>query len=175
MQFKAEKTPKLALLLDNRIEITFTTDKTNLKAFQSIPDKELLVEIKPYSQKRSLSQNGYMWYLIGELSKKLTITKEAVYKTYIKDYGSFEIIPIKNEAAEKFIKNWSNHGLGWLCEILGKSKITGYTNIIAYYGSSSYNSTEMTHLLEPIIMDCEEQGITTLAMKDIMQLQNDND
>ena len=116
-----------------------------------------------------------MWVLLDEIGKKINRSKEEVYKNYIKDYGVFEIIPIKNEAVESFIQKWSKNGLGWLCEDLGESKLKGYTKLITYFGSSTYTSSEMARLLEAIIDDCKELDIETLTMKDIMLLQNDND
>ena len=50
--------------------------------------------------------------LLDELGKKLQMSKEDVYKKYISDYGVFEIIPIKNEAVDRFVKSWCNNGLG---------------------------------------------------------------
>ena len=44
------------------------------------------------------------------------------YRDLIKNIGSFEIIPVKNEAVERFRQAWSNHGLGWLTETM-KSKL----------------------------------------------------
>lgn len=175
MQFNIENKPKISFSLDNRIEVTFTTDKSNLKQLQKIDDKQYIVEIKKYSKKRSLSQNSYLWVLLDELGKKLQMSKEEVYKKYISDYGVFEIIPIKNEAVDRFVKSWSNNGLGYLCRDMGESKVKGFTNLMVYYGTSSYTTQEMTRILEAVIMDCEEMDIDTMPLKDILLLGNDND
>lgn len=175
IEFKAQPKPKIALLLDNQVEITFTTTKSAIKAFEGLKDKELTVTVKEFSKRRSLSQNAYLWVLLNELAKKIDSTKEDVYKLFIKDYGTFEIIPIKNEAVERFKKNWSKNGLGWFTEDLGESKLTGFTKLVAYYGSSAYNSEEMKRLIDAVISECEDQGISTMSLSDIMLLQNDND
>jgi hypothetical protein len=94
---------------------------------------------------------------------------------YIKDYGVFEILPIRNEAVNDFKFRWSKQGLGWFCEDLGESKLNGYTKLIAYYGSSTYNTQEMTRLIDAVVTDCREQGIDTMPLTDIMLLMNDND
>ena len=175
MEFKAENKPRVAFLLDKRIEITFTTERANLSEFEAFGDKELLVKVQPYSKVRSLSQNAYMWVLMDELAKKLQITKEEVYKNFIKDYGVFEIIPIKNEAVERFIRLWGKKGIGWFVEDIGDSKLQGYTKLMAYYVSSAYNSIEMSRVINAVIDECEQQGINTMSLKDIMLLQNEND
>lgn len=175
IEFKASPSPKIAVLLDGAVEITLTTTKSALKAFEGLRDKELTVTIKEYSKKRSLSQNAYLWVLLNELGVKLNLSKEDVYKRYIKDYGIFEIVPIKNEAVERFKRNWSKNGLGWFTEDLGESKLKGFAKLIAYYGSSTYTSDEMRRLLDAVVEDCKEQDISTMTLADIMLLKNDND
>lgn len=175
IQFTIQNKPKISFSLDNKIEVTFTTEKSNLKQLQKLEDKEYIVSIKRYSKKRSLSQNSYLWVLLDELGKKLQMSKEEVYKKYISDYGVFEIIPIKNDAVNRFVNSWCNNGMGYLCRDMGESKVKGFTNLMVYYGTSSYNTQEMTRILEAVIMDCEEMDIDTMPLKDILLLGNDND
>lgn len=175
MEFKAEQNPRISLTLDGRAEITFTTQRGAVYALEDLKDKELLVKVSTYSKRRSLSQNAYMWVLIGELSAKLKLSKDDVYKSYIRDYGVYEVLPIKTEAVERFKSVWTARGVGWVCEELRESKFAGYINVIAYYGSSSYNSAEMSRLIDAIIEDCKAQGINTMSLNDIMLLTNEND
>lgn len=179
MRFKASNLPCIRFLGDNLIEVSFTTSETIVGEISGLSEKwknkEILVTIEPYSEKRSLTQNSYMWVLLNQLGIKLGLSKLEVYKTYVKDYGVFEILPIKNEAVDRFKKNWSKNGLGWFVEELGESKLNGFTKLIAYYGSSVYDSKEMSRILEAIIRDCEEQRIHTLTMNEMLKLSNDND
>ena len=174
IEFKAAR-PKIAVLLDNQVEITFTTQKSVIKAFESLTDNELNVTVKKYSKRRSLSQNAYLWVLLDELGKRINMSKEAVYKSFIKDYGVFEILPIKNDAVETFKTKWGKNGLGWFCEDLGESKLKGYTKLVAYYGSSTYTSEEMRRVIDAVVVECEELGIQTMSIDAIMLLKNEND
>ena len=79
-------------------------------------------EVKEYRQKRSLDSNAYAWVLIGKIQDKLNIPKEEIYRDLIRNIGSYEIIPVKNEAVEKFRQAWSKNGLGWITETT-KSKL----------------------------------------------------
>ena len=175
IEFKADKKPRLAFTLDGQIEITFTAPKSALRAFDGLKDKPLTVTVKEFREKRSLSQNAYLWVLLDKLAEKVSRSREFIYKEYIRSYGVFEIIPLRNDAVERWCTIWSKHGLGWFCEDLGESKLNGYTKLIAYYGSSSYNTKEMTRLIDAVIQDCQELGINTMPLSDIMLLQNDND
>ena len=60
IEFKANANPKIAILLDNQVEITFTTSRSAIKGFENLKDKELSVVVKNYSKRRSLSQNAYL-------------------------------------------------------------------------------------------------------------------
>lgn len=174
IEFKAKK-PDFKFLVNGKIEIIFTCDKSILRQFESLKDDiDLTVQVKEYRQKRSLSQNAYMWVLLDEIAKAVNRSKEDVYRELVKDYGVFEIIPLKDEAVKRFNHNWAKNGLGWFTDVLGKSKLKGYTNLIVYYGSSTYDTKEMTRLLDAVINECQELGIQTMTLSEIMLLQNDN-
>lgn len=175
IEFKSEKKPKIAVLTDGTVEITFTATKSALRAFDGLKDKPLTVQVKEFREKRSLSQNAYLWVLLDMLAQKVDRSKEYIYKSFVKDYGVFEILPIKNEAVASFKQKWGKNGLGWFCEDLGESKLKGFTKLIAYYGSSTYNTQEMKRLIDAVIQDCKEFNIDTMPLSDIMLLQNDND
>ena len=175
IEFKAENLPRVAFLLDGRVEITFTTTRSVVKDFEALQDKPLAVAVKEFREKRSLSPNSYMWVLLDKLAEKVNRSKTDIYKDFVRDYGVFEPLPIRNDVVERFITNWSKNGLGWFCEDLGESKLDGYTKIMAYYGSSTYNTKEMTRLIDAVIHDCQEQGIQTMPLSEVMLLQNDND
>lgn len=176
MEFKAESNPRMTLTMDGRAEITFTTKRGAVYALEELKDKELLVKVNHYSAKRSLSQNAYMWVLIGELVGVINKSKDDIYKAYIRDYGLYEVLPIKEEAVERFIEVWEARGLGWVCDKMDRpSKLNGYVNVMAYFGSSSYDSKEMSRLIDAIIEDCKELGINTLDIAEVMKLKNEND
>ncbi len=134
--------------------------------------KPYRVEIKEYRKKRSLDANAYCWELIGKLAEVMRIPPRDVYINAIQNIGgNYEIIPIKEEAAEKFIEVWQKQGLGWPCVDMGKSKITGYRNLRAYYGSSTYDSRQMGLLIDHIIQDCKALGIETLSPEKLALLE----
>lgn len=145
----------------NKKKLTFLINN-NITSLEEIENIELLdIEAKKHREKRSLDANAYCWVLLGKLAEKMNLKAEEVYKMEIKEIGVYEVLPIKNEAVEKFVQAWQKNGIGWVCEEIGKSKIKGYTNVKAYYGSSSYNSKEMARLIDNIVEDCKLQGIET--------------
>lgn len=126
-------------------------------------------EVKEYKEKRSLDANAYAWVLLEKLQDILHIPKEDIYRDLIRNIGSYEVVPIKNEALSKFKQAWSKNGLGWITDTT-KSKLEGYTNVIAYYGSSIYNTKEMSRFIELIIQECEQLHIETRSKEEIDSL-----
>lgn len=137
-------------------------------------DKEIIydVSIKKHRNKRSLDANGYCWALCKKIADVIGNTKEDVYRASIKQVGSFEVIPVKNEAVDKFMSAWQSKGIGWVSEILSESKLNGYTNIIAYYGSSTYDSREMSILIDNLVYQAKELNIDVLTEEEIANLKS---
>ena len=114
--------------------------------------------MKKHSRKRSNDANAYCFVLCQKIAEVIKSTKENVYKAAIRQVGQFEILPIKNEAVDRWIETWDSKGLGWFAEILEDSKLPGYKKVISYYGSSVYDSREMAVLLDEIVNQCKELG-----------------
>lgn len=127
-------------------------------------------EVKEHKEKRSLDANAYCWVLLGKLQDKLKIPKEEIYREIIKAIGSYTIVPIKTEAVDRFREGWTRNGLGWITDTT-ISKLEGFTNVIAYYGSSSYNTSEMSRLIDLIVEECKAQDIETLTPEQLSILK----
>lgn len=122
IDYKTQK-PKILLVLNER---------ECLPSLEELKEDKLSIEIKKHKNKRRLDANAYMWVLISKIEEKVNVSKDIVYKDAIKNIGVYEVIPVKNEAVDRFIEAWTKNGLGWICETT-KSKLEGYTNILAYY------------------------------------------
>ena len=85
-------------------------------------DKDKQYEVKEHKPKRSLDSNAYCWLLLGKLQDELHIKKEDIYRDLIRNIGSYVIVPVKNEAVERFRESWSRNGIGWITETM-KSKL----------------------------------------------------
>ena len=130
-------------------------------------------DLKEHRNRRSLDANSYAWVLMGKLANKVGLPKEEVYREFVKDVGdNYEILPIRNDAVDKWIANWQGKGIGWVCDILGESKLDGYTNVITYYGSSTYDSLQMSKLINLIVEECKQQGIETMTPAELALLMD---
>lgn len=131
---------------------------------------KLSIEVKPWRKKRSLDANAYCWVLIDRLAAANGITKEEVYRNAIKDIGdNSDTVCVVNEAVEKVCKAWEKHGLGWQAETFA-SKLDGCTNVILYYGSSTYDTSQMSRLIDNIVQDCKAVGVETMTPAELAGL-----
>lgn len=154
------------------ILLTFEVDEnTNLSLIDELLNKDLDIIVKPHREKRSNDANSYMWILCDKIAQKINSTKEEVYREAIRHVGVFEIIPIKEIAVDRFVENWKHNGVGWVCENLGKSKMEGYIKIVTYYGSSTYNTKEMSRLIDYIVEEAKEQNIEVLPPNELQSIK----
>jgi hypothetical protein len=159
IDYRTQK-PKILITLNER---------ESLSGLEELKEDKLSIEIKKYRNKRSLDANAYMWVLISKLEEKVNISKDEIYKDAIRNIGVYEVIPVKNEAVERFIEAWTKNGLGWVCETT-KSKLEGYTNVLAYYGSSTYDTAEMSRLIDLIVQECKQLNIETMSKEELDSL-----
>ena len=129
------------------------------------PNKKYDVDIKEHREKRSLDANAYCWVLIGKLASKLHIPPSEVYRQYIQDIGgNYQIFPIKEDRIDKWNKIWCSGHVGRMTRDIGPCRNTpGYHNIMTYFGSSDYDTAQMSRLIDLIVQDCKAQGIETLS------------
>lgn len=161
-------------LAGNTLILSLTdTPRQEVADLQAVVErgKQLSVEVKQYRQKRSLDANSYLWVLCQKIAEVIRSTKELVYQKTIREVGQFEILPIREDAVETFIDRWSSKGLGWFAEVLDDSKLPGYKKIIAYYGSSVYDTREMSILIDEIVSQAKELNIETLPPDEVESLK----
>lgn len=121
------------------------------------------VELKPHRERRSLDANAYAWVLMGKLAEKLKIPQTVIYQHFVREIGgNRDTLCVKEEAAEKLVEAWKSHGLGWVADTM-PSKLPGCVNVIVYYGSSTYDTAQMSRMIDLIVDECKEQGIETLT------------
>ena len=134
------------------------------------------LEVKEHRKKRSLDANAYAWVLINKLADVMRIPPTEVYRQAIQDIsGNSEVIPIRDDAWVQFKIAWVHNGLGWICKDMGKSKIPGYRNLMVYYGSSVYDTKQMSDLIDHLVQDCKALDIETLPPDKLALLMEDWD
>ena len=132
--------------------------------------KELVLTIEEARKKRSLDANAYYWALAHEIAAKSGAEVTTVYRQHIQEIGgNCEILCMIAEAADNFCRIWERRGLGWVAEQM-PSKLSGCVNVRAYYGSSTYDTKQMSRLIDLAIQDCREFGIDYRTPQEIASM-----
>lgn len=131
-------------------------------------DKPFIISIEQQKRRRSLNANAYMWTLCHKIAEKVGTTKETVYRKNIREVGSFETVELLSEGVPRFIRSWQANGLGWIAEPL--SERNGYTTVIAYFGSSSYSTAEMSRLIDAVVAEAKTLGVETMTPEELDRL-----
>jgi len=163
IDYKTHKS-KISLLLDTK-EIEVIEQLKN--------ENKLNVELKKYRKKRSLDANAYCWVLCDRIAKELSkygqaITKEIIYKDAILQIGTFEPMIIEEKAYDNVTRIWEKQGLGFLIqEVSRKDKCI---KVHCYYGSSTYDSKEMSLLIQLLVDLAKDLNIETKPKEEIESL-----
>ena len=158
---------------DGKQRVTVELDEDFRESWDALHDGEVAVEIKKYRKRRSLDANAYAWVLIDRLAEKLRMPKLDVYRELIRNIGGVsQTVCVQDKAVQDLISGWSHNGLGWFAETM-PSKLAGCTNVVLYYGSSSYDSAQMSALLDLLIDDCKAQGIETTTPEELAKYKEE--
>lgn len=152
----------LTIGLTGKQRVTIEVDGDLRPDYEKLRETDVSVDLKKFRQKRSLDANSYCWVLLDKLAETTGRGKTDLYRHYIKDVGgNSETVCVVNKAAEKLREGWEHNGLGWATDTM-PSKLEGCTNVILYYGSSTYDTAQMARLIDLIVQDCRALGVETL-------------
>lgn len=162
--FKAQLNT-LSFAPDGTPLVMLTVDKDSRTAVKQIVDElenESIYnfEVSKPSKRKTLDQNAYLWVLCDRIAERIHTTKEEVYRGVIRDVGIHDILCIQDIALERFLDNWSKKGLGWFCETTASQR-PKCTNVIVYYGTSCYDREQMSRVIEEIVNEAKQLGIST--------------
>lgn len=163
IEYKTQKS-KISLLLDTK----------ELDILEQLKNHDKLnIELKKWYKKRSLDANSYCWVLCDMIAKEIskdgdTITKEEIYRDAIKNIGVFEPFIVQQSTFEKFKRIWEKQGLGFIVQKVSEKDTA--IKVHCYYGSSTYDSKEMSLLIELLVQEAKALNLETKPQEEINSL-----
>lgn len=129
--------------------------------------EKLSIKIGKYREKRSNDANAYLWLLCTKLADKLSDdgtphTKEEIYRDAVKARGIYREqgeLPI--DFAKTSRTAWEMLGTGWVTEQVDFEPDGDRVIVRYYYGSSTYNTKQMSRIIDWLIAECQQLGIET--------------
>lgn len=136
--------------------------------YDELKKQELSIELKKYRKKRSLDANAYQWVLCTKMAEKLGTSKEEVQDLMIQRYSDFD----KDEDGYITITMLDRipvSKLGGHWKLIGQNgKFNSYMRLV---GSSEMDSAQMARLLEGVVSEAKELGITTETPDEIERMK----
>lgn len=154
------------------ILVTMSLTEVQEQALQMVSSlDDLSVEIKKYRQKRSLDANAYFHVLVTKIADVLTMSKAKTKNVLICKYGQPQLLAdgspmyYKTNAPEEFM--WEQEALHAI-PIRYDGQATFYK---IYRGSHTYDTKEMSILIDGTVEDAKELGIETLSPETIQSMK----
>lgn len=156
--------------ITGELNITFIANEKNkaITEYGKIKDcDKLKIKVGKYRNKRSLDANAYMWVLLQKMSDVLKTNKDELYLEVLSRYGIFTHIIVKPHIVDRVIVEWRT------VKNLGEVTVNGQTGIQlqCYFGSSTYDTKEMSVLIDGIVSECKELDIETLPPDEIEHMK----
>ena len=163
--------------VDGNAIISFNVGR-NLPQMADIEGKDLDIKVTQHREKRSLTQNAYYWTLCAKLASKLNITTSRLHNLMLRDSappflidGKIAMQPIPDtEKAENDILEAETFHLKPTSGIIQGNDGAIYRWYIVLRGSSTFDTVEMTSLLNRMVEECKEHGIETATPEELEQI-----
>lgn len=159
----------------NKYTVSLIVNEDVTAGYEKLKGCDVLdITIKKHRNRRSLDANAYLWALLQKLADVLStpghrMDKWDAYLIELAKYGVFTHIIVKPDAVERVKAEWR------AVKELGEVTVGQMTGIQlqCYYGSSTYNTKEMSRLIDGVVTDCKELGIETLPPDEIERMKQE--
>jgi hypothetical protein len=142
---------------------------------EEIKDSKLSIVAEVYKEKRSLNANSYFHVLVGKLADKLRISKPRCKNILLHRYGQPLLLDDDQPAViktniepDQMLELEEPH-----CFPCGSKEENGVET--TFYkvarNSRTYNTLEMSILIDGTVEECKEQGIETLTPTELAKLK----
>lgn len=130
---------------------------------ENLQNKDLDVLAKPHREKRSLNANAYFHVLSGKIAEKLGTSLTHEKNRLIREYGQYEVIDgmiptltAKEKYEDKMLDIDGVH-------LKVVERPGGTVKMAVMRGSHTYNTAEMSRLIDATVEEAKELGIETLT------------
>lgn len=167
MKFAGMLKEPLVNFITGKVSAVIEVERDFLECYEELKEYKVSLEIKKYRKMRSLDANAYYWTLVSKLATVLKTSNPEIHNRMLSLYGFpeciggksvFVTIPDTEEAEAQVAKSTTYH-LQPSSQIReGKDGVV-YRTYRILRGSSTYNTEEMSRLIDGIISECKDAGI----------------
>lgn len=155
-------------LMSRHQKLEIEVDSDIRKEYDKLKDKEKLrIRIVQYRKKRSLDANAYYWTLLTKFADVIGLSNPEAHNMMLRGYGQSEIFDGKavyvtipdTEEAEKKVNNATDYHLAPTSQVRMGNDDVMYRTYRLLRGSRTYDTKEMSCLIDGLITCCKEAGI----------------
>jgi hypothetical protein len=155
---------------DDEMTITFTLNEKSSIYPELVKIKDiskLKITVQKFREKRSLDANAYLWVMLQKMAESLLTDKWTLYLRMLRTYGQFTYIVAKPAAVEAIKKQWRE------CEEVGEIEVNGSkaVQMLCYYGSSTYDTIQMSKLIDGVVSECKDLDIETIPPEELRKMK----
>lgn len=156
--------------------IVLSTDNECLEGASGLAGKTVIATLKQWRDKRSRDANAYYWALLGKIADILKTSTTELHNQEISKYGQPEII---DGSLVNFILldsvPWQELEYIHLkpttaTKVLEDGKLYRVYRVMR--GSSTYDSKEMSILIDGVVSEAKELGIETMPPEELERMIN---
>ena len=153
----------------NKLNIAFQVNEQPTGEINELMQCEKLsIEVKRFRNKRSLDANAYCWVIMTKIAEVVQSSKDEIYEDMLQKYGylykdddGYIVMTLKSNIdiakVQGHWKAYKNNG-----------KFTSYLMI---KGSSEYDTKEMAHFIDQIVLEAKDLGIETLPPDELERIK----
>ena len=157
-----------------KFRLTFTVDRDVSGDIDSMKDKDLRIRAVRWREKRSLDANSYYWVLVSKIADIMQLSNTEVHNMLLSDYGQIEYMDghMMNVILLDSI-DWKKLEYIHLrptsaTKILDNGKLYRFYYVMR--GSHTYDSKEMSRLIDGTVNEAKELGIETMTPDEIERM-----
>ena len=145
-----------------------TSEDVSIGIEELLKAEKIDIKATKHRERRSLDSNAYAWVLLQKIAEATHSDKWDVYLEMLKRYSrSFTHIVVKPQAVDA-VKAMYRASID-----LGEIKVNGQIGhqLQVYFGSSTFDTKEMSVFLDGIVSECKELGIETMTPEEIERMK----
>lgn len=171
--------------MTGRFRLTFEVDKDVSAEIERLSGKLLALTAKVYRRKRSLDANSYYWSLLTKLSEVAGISKNRAHNMMLRRYGKlvevdgdliYVVVP-DNDEGERMALEAETFHIKPTSQVKTANDGSSFRTYLMLRGSSTYDTAEMSTLINGLVEECKDLGIETMTPQELdrmMELYEQN-
>lgn len=156
--------------VDGRTYFALSTQEGSAAAeLEKMKDNELRIKVVRYRKNRSINANAMLWKCINDIANEVELDTWTIYIDLLRLYGKSTFICVKESAVESVKKQWRES------LELGPVTINGKPGVQmqCFFGSSTYNTEEMSRLIDGALDMMDDLGIPLPIPSDVQAALNE--